>query len=86
MLSRNANYDMDIALNEIEDTKLFLDLETETQTILQLLVQKGIVTHEEVSEMRNKVKNSPKRKSLYEYIRATEEKAHYYKDNPEQHR
>ena len=32
----------------------------ETQTILQLLVQKGIVTPEEVASMRNVVKRQPK--------------------------
>ena len=59
MLSNNANYNMDTALDEINQKKLLLDIKVETQLILQLLIQKGIVTREEVSEMRNKVKNSP---------------------------
>ena len=85
MLSRDANYNMDTALNEINEKKLLLDIKVETQLILQLLVQKGIVTREEVSEMRNKVKNSPNYKPLYDYFEQAEQKANYYKNNPEQH-
>ena len=64
MLSRDANYNMDTALNEINEKKLLLDVKVETQLILQLLVQKGIVSRDDVSEMRNKVKNSPNYKPL----------------------
>lgn len=85
MLSRNANYDMDTALNEINEKKLLLDVKVETQLILQLLVSEGIVTREEVSVMREKVKNSPNYKPLYEYFNRAEQKAEYYKNNPEQH-
>ena len=85
MLSRDANYNMDTALNEINEKKLLLDVKVETQLILQLLVQKGIVSREEVSEMRNKVKNSPNYKPLYDYFELAEQKANYYKANPEQH-
>lgn len=68
MLSRNANYDMDTTLNEINEKKLLLDVKVETQLILQLLVSKGIVTREEVSKMRNTVKNSSQYKPLYDYF------------------
>ena len=85
MLSRDANYNMDTALNEINEKKLLLDVKVETQLILQLLVQKGIVSREEVSEMRNKVKNSPNYKPLYDYFEQAEQKANYDKANPEQH-
>lgn len=40
MLSRDANYNMDTALNEINEKKLLLDVKVETQLILQLLVAK----------------------------------------------
>lgn len=85
MLSRNANYDMDTALNEMNEKKLLLDVKVETQLILQLLVSKGIATREEVSSMREKVKNSPNYKPLYEYFEMAEQKVEYYKNNPEQH-
>ena len=85
MFSRNANYNMDSALKEINDMKLLLDVKVETQTILQLLVAKGIVTREEVQATREKVRSQPMYKSLYEYFENSEKKAQYYKDNPEEH-
>lgn len=85
IFSRDANYDMDSALNEINEKKLLLDVKVETQLILQLLVSKGITTREEVSAMREKVKKSPNYKPLYEYFEQAEQKANYYKNNPEQH-
>lgn len=85
MLSRDANYNMDTALSEINEKKLLLDAKVETQLILQLLVQKEIVTRGEVQSMREKVKNSPSYKPLYEYFEKAEQKANYYKSNPEQH-
>lgn len=85
MLSRDANYNMDTALDEINQKKLLLDIKVETQVILQLLVANNIVTREEVSKMRDTVKNSPNYKPLYDYFEKAEHKANYYKDNPEQH-
>ena len=85
MLSRNANYDMDQAQSEIEDKLLLLDTKVETQVILQILVEKGIVTAEEIQEWRNKVKKSPKYKSSYDYLNTAKEKSEFYKNNPEQH-
>ena len=85
MLSRDANYDMEAALNEINEKKLLLDVKAETQLILQLLVQKGIVTRDEVQAMREKVKNIPSYRPLYEYLETAEQKANYYKGNPRQH-
>lgn len=85
MLSRNANYDMDDALLELNKAKDVLNLRVEVQTILQLLVIKGIVTREEVSEMRRKVKNSNIYKPLYQQADDLERQIMAYKDNPEQH-
>ena len=85
MMSRNANYNMDTALDEVSQKKLLLDLKVETQVILQLLVAKGIVTREEVAEMRETVRNSPVYKKLYDYLNSVEAKAIHYKENPEDH-
>lgn len=85
VLSHDANFNMDLALDEINMKKLVLDVKVETQTILQLLVEKGIVTREEVQRMREVVKDSPKYKPLYDYFNQAEQQAQYYKDNPEEH-
>ena len=46
-----------------------VDALIETQTILQLLVKKGIVTREEVSLTRNVVKNRPKYKQVLDALK-----------------
>lgn len=85
MLSKNANYDMDSALDEINIKELMLDTKAETQVCLQILVQKGITNKEEIDAMRKKVKNSPNYKPLYDYFKNAKEKAEFYKNNPEEH-
>lgn len=85
MLSRDAAYDMDAALYEIKGKKVMVDTLAETQVILQILVAKGVITREEVTVMREKVRNSPGYKPLYDYLDMAEKKACYYMDNPEQH-
>ena len=42
MLSRDANYNMDTALNEINEKKLLLDVKVETQLILQLFGEENM--------------------------------------------
>ena len=78
-------YDMDETINETQKTRLLLDVKVETQLILQLLVKKGLVTKEEIEEMRKTVKNSPNYKPMYEVLDRIEDRANYYNDNPEQH-
>ena len=85
VLSHDANFNMDLALDELNLKKLVLDVKAETQTILQLLVEKEVVTREEVQKMREVVKNSPKYKLLYDYLNQAEQQAQYYKDNPQEH-
>lgn len=63
--------------------KLALDIAVDTQVILQLLVSKGIITKEEVDEMRNKVKSLPKYKASYEVVEGLEKASDLYKNNPE---
>lgn len=52
----------------IETADLAVNAITETQVILQLLVKKNIVTTEEVTVMRNIVRNRPKYKRLFELV------------------
>lgn len=63
--------------------RMMLDTASDVQTILQLLVQKNIVTREEVSEMRNKVRNSPKYKDAYNYIYGLHAASDLYKNDPQ---
>lgn len=65
--------------------KLLLDVKVETQVVLQLLVEKGIVSREEVQNMREKVKRQPQYSALYDYLDKNYDVADYYEKNPEQH-
>lgn len=85
MLSRDANYNMDQALSEIGNMKNIIDTKVETQVVLQLMVEKGIVTREEVANMRAKVKSQPYYKAAYDYLDGAKKKAEYYKSNPQDH-
>ena len=85
MLTNNANYNMDEALHEIEEKQLILDAKIDSQVVLQLLVKKGIVSREEVAEMRKTVANFPKYKATIEYLESAKQKAKYYQNNPSEH-
>lgn len=85
MLSNNANYNMNDALVEINEKEQILDAKIDSQVVLQLLVQKGIVAREEVREMRRKVSNSPKYKATREYLESAKKKAEQYKNDPQAH-
>lgn len=84
-VSRNANYDLDTAEQELVLQENILKCLIDTQSILQLLVEKEIVTREEVSAMRENVKRREPYKSTLDYIKRAKESVAYYKQNPEQH-
>lgn len=71
MLSRDANYNMDQALSEISSIKNIINAKAETQVILQLMVEKGIVDREEVADMRAKVKRQLYYKAAYDFLDGT---------------
>lgn len=85
MLTRDASYHMDQAKKELSDMKLLLDVKVETQVILQLLVEKGIVSREKVQAIREKVKSQPQYSVMYKYIEDNYNIVDYYEQNPEQH-
>ncbi len=79
-----SDYTMIKDLEEIALKKLLLDVKVETQVTLQLLVEKGIVTREEVAEMRKKVKLQKSYQDCYKMLEEEERIAKIYNDNPEQ--
>lgn len=83
MLSVNQMSNLDEAAREIQDKKLILDLAVDVQSILQILVEKGITTKEEVEQKRAMVRNAPKYKNGYTYIQQTMEEIIKYKKDPQ---
>lgn len=69
--------------NLIVDRDQQLNTMIDVQVILQLLVQKGIFTREEVSEMRNIVRNSERYKLAYQWIDQAKKDLLLYETNPE---
>ena len=78
------NYDIDDNLQKVALQRTVVDALAESQVALQLLVKKGLVTAEEIKEMREKVKNADKYKQLYEGLDKQLEGLLHYKENPEQ--
>ena len=85
MLSKDANYDMQQAAMEITQQEAILDARVDSQVVLQLMVEKGIVTREEVATMRAKVKAQPKYKADYDYLNNAKQKVIQYTQDPQQH-
>lgn len=69
--------------NMIMDRDQQLNTMIDAQVILQLLVQKGIVTRQEVSEMRNIVRNSEKYKLATQWIDQAKKDLLLYETNPQ---
>lgn len=84
-VSNNNFYKPDEALHELMLQEQIVNSLVDSQTVLQLLVLKGIVTREEVIDMRNKVRNSPKYKPVIEDIERQKSGFQYAKDNPEEY-
>ena len=76
ILTEKQIKDIDATTIDFQNKLMMLDTAVDVQVILQLLVQKEIVTREEVAEMREKVRNSSK----YKASRATEELVLYAND------
>lgn len=69
--------------NMIVDRDQQLTTMIDAQVILQLLVQKGIFTREEVSEMRNIVRNSERYKLASQWIDQAKKDLLLYETDPQ---
>ncbi len=82
MLNMSQMSDLDATLEDIKNKKLILDIGIDTQATLRILVDKGIVSREEVQQYREEVRNSPKWKAAYRYIVENLEEIARYKADP----
>ena len=79
----DINNKIDYSISKTEFYKMFLDSLVEIETIAQLLVQKKIITTEELKIMRERVKNLADYKEWYEFLEAYEQKLKLYKKYPD---
>lgn len=82
MLSTEQMANLEQAERDLADKQLILNTAVDVQTILQLLVEKEIVTREEVENKRNIVRNSQKYKMAQMFIGQTKAEIDKYKADP----
>lgn len=83
MLSMSQMSDLDATLEDIKNKKLILDIRIDTQATLRILVDKRIVSREEVQKYREEVRNSPKYISSYKYLTQALSEIIEYKNDPQ---
>ena len=73
------------ALQELRYQEQIVNSLVDSQVVLQLLVKHNIVTRDEVSEMRNIVRNSPKFKPVISDIEEQKKMYTYAIEHPEEY-
>ncbi len=82
MITEKQLSDLESSERELRDRKMMLDTAVDVQAILRLLVDKGVVTREEVTYMREEVRESPKYQKAYIYLEQTAAEIQKYKADP----
>ena len=83
MLTIEQLSDLRSAQKDIENKKLILDTAIDIQALLRLLVEKDVITKEEMNQFRQEVKESPKYRNSILYIEQTLTKIEHYKSDPQ---
>lgn len=84
-VSRDANYNPDDALQELLIQKRILECAIDIQSLLRILVDKGVITKDEMQMSRQEVRSSQKYKMALEDIERQEIGFKMAKDNPEEY-
>lgn len=84
-VSNDNYYRPDGALHELMLQKTIVDVAVDIQATLRILVDKGLITREEVSRYREEVRDSPKYKPVIEEIQRQQAGFQAAKDDPRAH-
>lgn len=84
-VSNNSYYKPEEALQELLLQENILRSLIDVQAALRILVDKGVVTREEVQKYRNEVSNSPKYKVVMDDIQRQKKGFQVTKDNPQEY-
>lgn len=82
-VSNEKFYKPEEALHELQVQESILKTAIDVQVVLRILVDKEIVTREEIQKYREEVSNSPKYKIVIEDIRRQKTIFQAAKDNPQ---
>jgi len=81
-VSKEAMYNPEQALHELMLQEQVVNQAVDVQVLLRILVDKGIITREEVAEYRQEVRNSPKYAEAIRKIEAQKMAFEKAKDDP----
>lgn len=82
-VSNDKYYKPDEALHELMIQETIINVAVDVQALLRLLVDKEIITREEVGRYRDEVRNSPKYKPVIEDIQRQKSGFQAAKNDPE---
>ena len=84
-VSNENYYKPEQALHELMTQQTIMDIAIDVQVLLRILVDKEIITREEVNQYRTEVRNSPKYKPVLDDIQRQREAFQVAKDNPQEY-
>ena len=84
-VSNDNLYKPEQALHELVTQQTIVDCAVDIQVLLRILVDKEIITREEVNKYRDEVRNSPKYKRVLDEIKSQRQMFQAAKDNPQEY-
>ena len=84
-VSNDKYYKPDEALHELMVQETVVSVAVDVQALLRILVEKEIITKDEVNHYRDEVRNSPKYKPVIEDIQRQKKGFQVAKDNPQEY-
>lgn len=84
-VSNEKYYKPEEALQDLYVQETILNVAIDIQALLRVLVDKKIITREEIKQYREEVRNSPKYKIVYDDIQRQKIAFKAAKDNPEEY-
>ena len=84
-VSNDKYYKPEEALHELQIQETILKTAIDVQVVLRILVDKDIVSREEVQKYREEVSNSPKYKVVFDDIQRQKSGFQATKDNPQEY-
>lgn len=83
MLETSQLSNLDSAQQDLNNKKLLLNNLIDVQALLRILVDKDIITKEEMDQYRDEVRRSPKYSALQTFIDQTQQEIDTYKKDPQ---
>lgn len=82
-VSNDKYYKPEEALHELMMQQTIVDTAVDIQVLLRILVDKEVISREEVNQYREEVRNSPKYKTVLDDIRRQRQMFQAAKDDPQ---